>query len=257
MQEPVSDLKVLSIDIGGSHIKATILNNKGELQIEYNRVSTPAPANPENIINTIKNLVKEFPQYDRVSVGFPGYVKLGTVITAPNLGTDVWKNVNLAKRLQDELGKPVRVVNDADMQGLGIVSGNGLEMVITLGTGFGTALLQDGYLLPHLELAHHPIGKRDSYDEYIGEKAFEKEGKEKWNKRMQKVLKILQTVFNYDNLYIGGGNAKNLDFPLNNNVKIVSNKDGIKGGARLWLKETIPMATTNFSENKLSGTQKD
>lgn len=257
MQEPVSDLKVLSVDIGGSHIKATILNSKGELQIEYNRVSTPEPADPENVIRTIKNLVKTFPQYDKVSVGFPGYVKQGTIITAPNLGTDVWKNVNLAKRLQDELGKPVRVVNDADMQGLAVVSGKGLEMVVTLGTGFGTALLQDGYLLPHLELAHHPIGKQDSYDEYIGEKAFEKEGKEKWNRRMQKVLKVLKTVFNYDYLYIGGGNAKNLDFSLDNNIKIVSNKDGIKGGARLWLKDPNPLVTTNSSENKLSGLQKD
>ena len=256
MEERVPDLKFLSIDIGGSHIKATILNNKGELQIDYNRVATPAPANPENVINTIKNLVKDFPQFDRVSVGFPGYVRSGTIMTAPNLGTDLWKNVNLANRLQNELGKPVRVVNDADMQGLGVVSGKGLEMVVTLGTGFGTALLQDGRLLPHLELAHHPIGKKDSYDEYIGEKAFEKEGKDKWNKRMQKVLKVLKTVFNYDSLYIGGGNAKNLDQPLDNNMKIVSNKDGIKGGARLWMGETNPI-TTNSTENKLSGAQKD
>lgn len=257
MQESVSDSKFLSIDIGGSHIKATILNSKGELQIVYKRVPTPAPAHPENIVDTIKNLVKGFPQYDKVSVGFPGYVRQGIIITAPNLGTDMWANVNLAKRLQEELGKPARVVNDADMQGLGVVNGKGFEMVVTLGTGFGTALLQDGYLLPHLELAHHPIGKKDSYDEYIGEKAFEKLGKEKWNKRMQKVIKILKTVINYDYLYIGGGNAKNLDFPLDNNMKLVSNKDGIKGGARLWRKETNPMNTADSSENKLSGVQKD
>lgn len=257
MQEAVSGLKFLSVDIGGSHVKATVLNSKGELQIEYSRVATPAPASPENIINTIKNLVKSFPQYDRVSVGFPGYVKQGTVITAPNLGTELWANVNLAQKLQDELGKPVRVVNDADMQGLGVVSGKGFEMVVTLGTGFGTALLQDGYLLPHLEISHHPIGKKESYDEYIGEKAFIKEGKEKWNKRMEKVLKILKTVYNYDFLYIGGGNAKNLDFPLDNNIKIVSNKEGIKGGARLWLvDEPFPAAATTSPENKLSDVQK-
>lgn len=259
MQESVSDLKILSVDIGGSHIKATILNSAGELQMEYARVPTPLPANPVSVISTIKNLVQKFPEYDKVSVGFPGYVKDGTIITAPNLGTDVWKNVNLAKKLQDELGKPVRVVNDADLQGLGVVNGKGFEIVVTLGTGFGTALLQDGYLLPHLEFSHQPIGKKESYDEYIGEKAFLKEGKEKWNKRMQKVLKILKTVFNYDYLYIGGGNAKNLDFPLENNIKIISNKDGIKGGARLWvMKKTDPMVTAvNSSENKLSGTQKD
>lgn len=259
MQETVSDLKILSVDVGGSHIKATILNSSGELQMDYKRVPTPEPADPENVIDTIKSLVNGFPEYDKISVGFPGYVKEGTIITAPNLGTDVWKNVNLAKKLQDELGKPVRVVNDADMQGLGVVSGTGFEIVITLGTGFGTALLQDGYLLPHLELAHHPIAKKDSYDDYIGEKAFEKVGKEKWNKRMQKVLKILKTVFNYDYLYIGGGNSKNLNFHLDSNIKLVSNKDGIKGGARLWLKkETNPMITAvNSFENKIPAIQKD
>ncbi len=96
--------------------------------------------------------------------------------------------------LEGELGKPVGVVNDANMQGLGVVSGKGLEMVITLGTGFGTAILQDGYLLPHLELAHHPFAKKSTYDQYIGESAFQKLGKEKWNKRMEKVLAAFQTT---------------------------------------------------------------
>jgi polyphosphate glucokinase len=130
------------------------------------------------------------------------------------------------------------VVNDADMQGLGVVKGKGLEMVITLGTGFGTALLMNGHLLPHLELAHHPVKDADTtYDKYIGEKALEKYGKERWNKRMQKVFKILKTVFNYDTLYIGGGNSDLLTFKLDKNMKIVTNADGIKGGARLWLNE--------------------
>ncbi len=251
MPESVSDLKILSVDIGGSHIKATILNSRGELQMEYARVATPSPANPVNVVSTIKTLVQKFPEYDKISVGFPGYVKGGTVITAPNLGTEFWKNVNLTKKLQDELGKPVQVVNDADMQGLGVVSGKGFEMVVTLGTGFGTALLQDGNLLPHLELAHHPITKNTTYDDYIGDEAYEKEGKEKWNKRMEKVLKVLKTVFNYDFLYIGGGNAKNLNFPLDSNMKLVTNKEGIKGGARLWVtKEKTPMITAeNSSDN--------
>ena len=234
MDDALAELKILSVDIGGSHVKATILNKEGQLQMDYERVDTPSPATPENMLNTIKGLVKRLPGYDKVSVGFPGYVKNGVIITAPNLGTDFWKNVDLRKMLEADLGKPVGVVNDADMQGLGVVSGKGFEMVITLGTGFGTAILQDGYLLPHLELAHQPIGKKDSYDDYIGEKAFVKIGKEKWNKRMAKVLSILKTVFNYDFLYIGGGNAKNLNFPLDENITVVSNKEGIRGGANLW-----------------------
>lgn len=237
MKKTPSQLRVLSIDIGGSHIKATILNKKGDLKMEYDKIPTPAPANPENVIKAINTLVKDFPAYDKISVGFPGYVKEGVVKTAPNLGTDYWADVDLSKKLEKALGKPAKVVNDADMQGLGVVSGKGLEMVITLGTGFGTALLMNGHLLPHFELAHLPIKEDVTYDKYIGEKALEKEGREKWNKRMKKVFQILKTVFNYDTLYIGGGNSDELTFKLDKNMKIVTNADGIKGGARLWLNE--------------------
>ncbi|HTK20675.1 MAG TPA: ROK family protein [Mucilaginibacter sp.] len=236
-KKTASSPKFLSIDIGGSHIKATILNDKGVLQMDYDKVPTPLPANPENVVNVIKKLVKSFPAYDYISVGFPGYVKHGVVKTAPNLGTDFWKDFDLSKKLEKELGKPTRVVNDADMQGLGVVSGKGLEMVITLGTGFGTALLVDGQLMPHLELAHHPFAKGKTYDQYVGERALEKEGLAKWNRRMKKVLKALKTVINYDTLYIGGGNSDKLKFKLDKNMKLVTNQDGIKGGSRLWLKD--------------------
>ncbi len=236
-KKAVTSPKFLSIDIGGSHIKATILNDSGALQMDYDKVPTPTPATPENVVNTIKKLVKSFPAYDMVSVGFPGYVKNGVIKTAPNLGTNFWKDFDLSKKLSTELGKPTRVVNDADMQGLGIVSGKGLEMVITLGTGFGTALLVDGQLMPHLELAHHPFAKGKTYDDYVGERGLEKEGLEKWNRRMKKVFKVLKTVINYDTLYIGGGNSDKLNFKLDKNMKIVTNQDGIKGGSRLWLKD--------------------
>src|SRR5688572_31051215 len=98
------------------------------------------------------------------------------------------------------------------MQGLGVVSEKGLEMVITLGTGFGTSLLLDGHLLPHLELAHHPVTKNKTYDDYIGDNALKNIGNEKWNKRMKRVLGIIKTVINYDFLYIGGGNSRKLNF---------------------------------------------
>ena len=202
--------------------------------MEYEKIVTPEPADPQNMIAGIKKLIKDFPAYTNISVGFPGYVKNGTVVTAPNLGTKAWAGFNLQQKLEDELGKPTRVVNDADMQGLGVVDGKGLEMVITLGTGFGTALLSDGMLLPHLELAHHPFTKSATYDKYIGEKTLDDIGEKKWNRRMRKVFKVLKTVFNYDTLYIGGGNARKLTFKLDKNMKLVTNQDGIKGGARLW-----------------------
>jgi polyphosphate glucokinase len=225
---------VLTIDIGGSHIKATILNAEGVPVSDYARMPTPQPSTPHNVMDLIKELVKGFSNYDKVSVGFPGYVKNGTIKTAPNLGTESWKDFELQNLLGVMLKKPVRVVNDADLQGVGIVSGKGLEMMITLGTGFGTALLLDGKLLPHFEIAHHPVKTDRDYDEYVGEAAYKRKGKEHWNYRMGKVFAILKTVFNYDRLYISGGNAKNLTIPLDDNMIIANNKEGIKGGARLW-----------------------
>lgn len=231
--ENITNQEILTIDIGGSHIKAAVLNAAGALISEYKRVVTPRPAKPEVVISTIQQLVGSL-RYEKVSVGFPGYIKDGVVKTAPNLGTDDWKDFNLAQRLSQKLGKPVKVVNDADLQGLGLVRGKGMEIVITLGTGFGTALLLNGKLLPHLELAHHPIAKKKTYDEYVGEKALEKIGRKKWNKRMAMILKVLQTVFQYDHLYISGGNAEKINLKLGQNVTIDSNKEGIKGGSRLW-----------------------
>lgn len=237
MSQPVADEKILSIDIGGSRIKAILLDLEGNTLNEYKRVDTPAPSTPQNVIRAIGALSQSFPGFSYVSVGFPGYVKRGIVHTAPNLGTVYWRNTNLANELKTLLGKPVRVVNDADLQGLGIAKGNGLEMVVTLGTGFGTALLMDGILLPHLELAHHPFSKDREYDEYIGNRGFLEVGVEKWNRRLQKVINTLITVFNYDHLYISGGNAKKISFPLGSNVTLATNLDGIRGGAKLWLRD--------------------
>jgi len=247
MKTTPDQLKILSIDIGGSNIKGTILNKKGELLKQYEKTPTPSPASPENVMKSIQLLVKDFPQFDRISVGFPGYVKNGVVKTAPNLSNELWKDFDLAKKLEEVLGKQAQVVNDADMQGLGVVKGKGLELVITLGTGFGTALLYNGNLLPHLEFSHQPFGKSKSYDKYIGEVTIEKEGIKKWNRRMRKVFEVLKTVFNYDYLYIGGGNSDKLTFKLDKNMKIVTNADGIKGGARLWVNDfthkSVPVNT--------------
>ena len=245
------DNKILTLDIGGTTIKATVLDPAGKQLQDYKKVQTPDHATPEKVIEAIQELIIDFPAYDRVSVGFPGYVKKGIVFTAPNLGTEIWKGFNLKKRIGDALQKPVRLINDADMQGLGVVSGEGLEMVVTLGTGFGTALLQDGHLLPHLELAHHSVTKNKTYDDYIGDHAIKNIGEKKWNERMKRVLDMLKIVFNYDKLYIGGGNSSKLTIKLDENMKIVTNEEGIKGGARLWqLDENFFMKSKTPSLNK-------
>jgi polyphosphate glucokinase len=233
-ENQLSPHTILSIDIGGSSIKGVVLNQNGEVLQAFKKVKTPEHASPENVRDAVHELVKNFSDFDKVSVGFPGYIKKGIVHTAPNLGTPLWRGVNINLLISDALDKPVRIANDADLHGLGIVKGKGLEMVITLGTGFGTALLLDGNLLPHLELAHHPITKTHTYDTYIGDRALEQIGEARWNKRMKKVINILKKVINYDHLYMGGGNADKLTFTLDDNISLVSNKDGIRGGARLW-----------------------
>lgn len=225
--------RILSIDIGGSKIKGSVLNDAGELLNDYVKLPTPKPASPANVISTIQQLTKDF-SYDKIAIGFPGYVRDGIVHTAPNLGNDLWNKVDLAHMVAQALNKPVKIANDADMLGLGIVSGKGLEMMITLGTGFGTALFLNGKLLPHLEIAHHPIKKDMTYDEYLGNAVYEEEGAKKWNKRLEYALTVLQTVFNYDRIYIGGGNARNITFELPANAVTVTNIEGIDGGARIW-----------------------
>ena len=228
---------ILSIDIGGTSVKAGLLSTAGELISDFKKVPTPKKSTPEAIVESIQELVEQLDAeetFDRISVGFPGYVRHGVVLTAPNLAKNKWDGINLGQQISDLFNKPVRLINDADQQGLGIVSGKGFEIVLTVGTGFGTALLYDGELLPHLELAHLPITKSKDYDDYIGTAAFEEIGKKEWNQRLEYIIEIYKTVFNYDQLYIGGGNAKEITFELEDNISRVSNKDGIKGGAKLW-----------------------
>lgn len=225
---------ILTIDIGGTNIKASVLNSKGEMLVEYVKTPTPENSNPEKVIKEIKKLITDFPEYHKISVGFPGYVKGGIVKTAPNLGTKSWKDTPLARIIANEFTKPVRLLNDADLQGFGLISGEGLELIITLGTGVGTALFTNGIVLPHLELSHFNVTKGKDYDNFIGDDALKKDGEQKWNKKLKEALKTFKTVINYDKLYLSGGNSKKIDFKLDKDVSIVGNRDGIKGGAFLW-----------------------
>lgn len=229
-----SSLRILSIDVGGSGIKACLLDPKGNVTEDFRKIPTPKPATPAAVLEAIGTLVSGFPGFDCISLGFPGYVRDEKVFTAPNLDNAAWAGFPLGAELTRIFGKPARVVNDADLQGLGIARGQGLEMVMTLGTGFGTALMLNGKLLPHLELAHLPASKSKDFDAYIGEAALLEVGEKKWNERMERVLDIFRTVVNYDQLFISGGNAKKLRVALGPNVHIVSNREGIRGGARLW-----------------------
>jgi polyphosphate glucokinase len=225
--------RLLVIDIGGTGIKAEVLNEKGKTLVPRARVSTPQPATPSAVVADIRKLTSKLGKFDRVSVGFPGVVKNGVVLTAPNLGLR-WKGFNLAKILRQKLHRPVRVSNDADVQGFGVITGRGVEMVITLGTGVGSALFVNGVLVPNLELGHHPFLKGKTYEEKLNHAAFEKVGKKKWNKRLLRAVKEIQLIFNYDRLYLGGGNSKHISIKLPPHTVVVSNEAGLWGGIALW-----------------------
>jgi polyphosphate glucokinase len=238
--------RTLAIDIGGTGIKAALLDDSGTIIGERQRVLTPSkPVTPDDLIRAIDQAVMPLGTFERVSVGFPGYVRDGRVVTAPNLGTEALAGFDLQSALAEHLGKPVRVLNDADVQGFGAIEGRGIEMVLTLGTGAGTGIFRDGEVMPHLELAHHPVSGKNTYDEYVGNAARKKKGKKAWNKRVAKVIDILREVVRFDHLYIGGGNAKDVTFPLPADVTIVSNIDGLIGGIRLWHKDPTAYATAD------------
>ena len=238
-----------TFDIGGSHLKAGILSPDGAMLKGPNKVDTPRPAKPEDVVEALVRLAEALGPHDRITIGFPGVVRADYVVTAPNLGTELWRGFKLAAIIHERLHKPVRMLNDATVQGLGAISGSGVECALTLGTGFGFALFDNGRLAPHLEMSQHPIKTGITYDQYIGEAALEKIGKKRWNKRVQKIIKILETVVNYDMLYIGGGNARLIKSPLPDNVKTVSNQDGIIGGVKAWDKrmdQTFTEASSAF-----------
>ena len=146
--------RILAIDIGGTGLKAAVIDHNGKLLTEHLRVLTPHPCPPALMVKTLVALVKPLARFDCISIGFPGVVRGTKVITAPHLGTAMWAGYDLAGQLSRKLGKPAKIVNDADMQGLAVIKGEGLEFVITLGTGIGTALFYNGVLIPNSELGH-------------------------------------------------------------------------------------------------------
>lgn len=217
-------IRTFVVDIGATGIKAMVLNEIGEPIKERKRVPTPRSGKPEDVIEAIAKLAGQVGPFHRISVGFPGVVRSGVVGGAVNLAPQ-WKDFNLAKALEAKFKKPIRVANDADVQGFGAISGKGVELVLTLGTGVGSSLFVDGRLVPNVE-----VGKAKLRDSELT-----RVGKKKWNRRVAKVVTRLDAMFHYDRLYIGGGNAATVDIRLlPGHVTIVSNLNGLLGGIALW-----------------------
>ncbi len=240
--------RTLSFDIGGTGLKASVLSKDGELLHTPVRTPTPYPLRPEQLVSNLVELTTGLPSFQRVSAGFPGMVRGGHLLSAPHFISPAgpfgkptpelekaWADFDLQQALETALGRPCRVANDADVQGSALVKGEGLEFVITLGTGVGTALFWRGKLAPHIELAHHPLGKNGrSYNEILGEAAFHKVGHKKWNNRVAAMLTVVKNLVFFDHCYIGGGNSTKVRIDLPPDVSLASNTAGIIGGVKLW-----------------------
>ena len=234
MKKTSAAKRILCIDVGGTGLKAAVISPDGKYLVKRVRVKTPVRRKPQQIVKALVDLARPLGAFDHVTIGFPGVIKHGVVLSAPSFGTKDWKGFALAEAMQKKFGQPVKLLNDADVQGLAAIRGKGLELVCTLGTGFGTAWFRDGELMPHMDLAHLVVRKKDDFDIYVGDKTRRKIGDRHWNKRIKKLIAALETVFAYDRLYLGGGNSRLVAFKLPANVSTVSNDAGMEGGAFAW-----------------------
>ena len=225
----------LAIDIGGSHLKAMLLDPAGNPVSERQRVVTPKIPTPAAILKKLDALRKTLGKFDRVSVGFPGIIKHGKTYGAFNLHPRWAAGFPLQSELERLWRKPVRVCNDAAVQGYGAIKGVGVELTLTLGTGLGGALFTNGRLCPGLEIGHHPWRTKGmTYEDYLGRRGLDRFGKKRWNKFLQEAIVQTEKLFNWDHLYIGGGNAKKIEFKPGKNITVVSNETGLLGGVALW-----------------------
>jgi polyphosphate glucokinase len=225
----------MTIDIGGSGLKAMLLDVKGKPVSERERVVTPEVPTPDAVLKGLDELKKAIGHFDRVSVGFPGVVKHGCTFGAFNLHPLWAGGFPLQEELEKRWKRPVRVGNDADVAGYGAIKGDGVELVLTLGTGLGGALFTNGHLCPGLEIGHHIWRKKGmTYEDYLGRRGLDKFGKKEWNKLLLEAIKTTEALFNWDHLYLGGGNTKKIEFVPPGNVEIVSNESGLLGGVYLW-----------------------
>jgi len=210
-----------------------LLDSAGKPASERQRVATPAVPTPDLVLEGLDELKNSLGKFDRVSVGFPGVIKHGITYTAVNLHP-AWADFALQLELEKRWKKPVRAANDADLQGYGAIQGDGVELTLTLGTGLGAGLFTSGHLCPGLELGHHPWRKGKTYEDFLGRRGLDKYGKKRWNKYLLEAIEQTDKLFNWDHLYLGGGNTKKIEFELPQNVHIVPNEAGLLGGVALW-----------------------
>ncbi|GAA2243235.1 ROK family protein [Rarobacter faecitabidus] len=251
-----SESLTLSVDCGGGGIKAGVLDARGTAHAAPVRVPTPYPLEPQLLVDTIASLADALPHAHRATIGLPGMIRNGVVIHTPHYITRsgprsrvdedlraLWSGFDMAAALRARLRMPVMVLNDAEVHAAGVIAGAGLELVLTFGTGLGSAHFHGGHLAPHLELSRAPVTRQNIYDEYIGEIERRRLGDALWSRRVLRVVEGLRPVFLWDRLYLGGGNSRNITRVvldrLGEDIVIVPNSAALVGGARAW---SLPLA---------------
>lgn len=217
-------MKVLVIDVGGTHVKVASTDNRTPVRIISGPEMTAA-----RMVEQVLAATKGW-EYDAVSIGYPGPVEHDHPLAEPHNLAPGWIDFPYQKTF----GKPLRFINDAAMQALGGYKG-GRMLFIGLGTGMGSAVVFDGTVVP-LELAHLPYRKGRTYEEYVGEEGLKERGKKRWRKSVLDIINRLQAALVCDYVLVGGGNSK-LMKNLPNHVILGANSNAIKGGLKLWEKQ--------------------
>lgn len=213
--------RVLTIDVGGTHVKTRVSGQRETREFESGPTMTPA-----RMVARVRRLTREL-KYDVVSIGYPGVVVHGKIITEPYNLARGWVGFDFREAFE----RPTLLMNDAAMQAIGSYEG-GRMLFLGLGTGLGSALIVDGTVAP-LELAHLPYKRGRSYEDYVGDRGRRRLGPRKWRRAVTDVVAQLSHALEADYVVIGGGNARKLK-KLPKNARLGNNEFAFLGGFRVW-----------------------
>ena len=216
-------MKVLAIDVGGTHVKILATDQK----VSKKFVSGPKMT-AQQMVSTVMKLAARW-NYEVVSIGYPGPVLHGHIVREPYNLARGWVNFDFKQAFE----RPVKIINDAAMQALGSYK-SGSMLFLGLGTGLGSAMIVDGLLEP-MEIGHLPYRKA-TYEDYVGIRGLKRFGKKKWRKYVADVVERLGAALEPDDIVLGGGNVKELR-ELPKGCRQGDNANAFVGGFRLWLKK--------------------
>lgn len=227
-------MRVLVIDVGGTHIKALATGHTERVEILSGPKMTPA-----KMVAAVRAATAGW-KYEAVSIGYPGPVVHGRPLSEPHNLAKGWVGFDFKNAFG---GRPIKVINDAAMQALGSYQG-GRMLFLGLGTGLGSALIVDHVVEP-MELAHLPYKKGRTYEDYVGLAGLERLGKKKWRRQVNKVVQQLKGAVQADYVVLGGGNAKLLK-RLPSGARLGENSNAFEGGYLLWTKPYSRSAHERF-----------